>query len=335
MGKSTLAHQCSQLSPVIQNITEEAVTCPGPFLYVGLSTGQILKIDVSTFSVVDSLSLGSPVACLITDGNYLYAGLLFSPEASQITKIDLATFSVVETLTLASGEYNIERFAISGNYLYSCHDSSPGIIVKVDLTTFTRIGAINTIVAGVHDICVSGNFLYGAVYFIPSSQVVKIDLTTFSLVGYLDLSVAEEATCLKVDGNFLYVGQQGTSTIAKIDLTTFTEVSTITLSTGGWIEELAKDDTYLYVGNYLYLGNENYVSLITRIALSTFAEVDTLTLPSEELFFEPNFVIKNNFLYIALDQTAPGKVGKVNLTTFTRVPALQLATGQDYPISIT
>ena len=36
LGKSTLAHQCSQLSPVIQNITEEIVLDPSAFNYDNL-----------------------------------------------------------------------------------------------------------------------------------------------------------------------------------------------------------------------------------------------------------------------------------------------------------
>jgi len=36
LGKSTLAHQCSQLSPVIQNIAEEIVLDPPAFNYDNL-----------------------------------------------------------------------------------------------------------------------------------------------------------------------------------------------------------------------------------------------------------------------------------------------------------
>jgi hypothetical protein len=36
IGKSTLTHQCSQLSPVIQNITEEIVLDPPAFNYDNL-----------------------------------------------------------------------------------------------------------------------------------------------------------------------------------------------------------------------------------------------------------------------------------------------------------
>lgn len=264
------------------------------FLYVALhysDPGIVVKVDLSTFTEVGTLTFdvgeGYP-RCMIIEGNYLYVGL--DTEPGKIVKVDLTTFTKDSTLGLGAEEISLHSIAVSGDFLY-VGTSNAGYayapkIVKVNLLTFTRVGAIifsypddgPTILS----LAVSGNYLYGSLgaRFGQYPRIVKIDLSTFSEVDRLALPYGLDGSTalLTVNGNLLYGACEGT--IFKVNLTTFTYISNIAKPTG-WRYPCG----LVIGGNYLYVGYENDAGTawrISKVDLTTFTIIDNLDLAADE-----------------------------------------------------
>jgi hypothetical protein len=237
------------------------------------------------------------------------------------------------TLTLESGEDYVYSLAVSGGYLYAGLPTSPGKIVKIDLSTFTKVGTLT--LSGVdedyvYSLAVSGGYLYAGLYCTPPGKIVKIDLSTFTKVGTLSLGSGEDYVySLAVSGGYLYAGlDTSPGKIVKIDLSTFTKVATLTLSAGeNYVESLAVS------GGYLYAGLPTSPGKVVKIDLSTFTEVGTLTLASGENNVY-SLAVSGGYLYAGLS-TSPGKIVKIDLSTFTKVATLTLSAGENYVYSLT
>src|SRR5882672_5806875 len=101
-----------------------------------------------------------------------------------------ACLSLNSTLTsLQQGESNLTSAVIDTSngqhYAYFGTDTSPGQVVKVDLSNLTRVGAISLksgedrLASAVIDTSNSTHYAYFGTY---SGQVVKIDLNSFTEV---------------------------------------------------------------------------------------------------------------------------------------------------------
>jgi hypothetical protein len=227
----------------------------------------------------------------------------------------------VAKIQFSAGEDSVYSLAISGGYLYAGLLTSPGKVVKIDLSTFSKVSTLTLDVAEeyVYSLAVSGGYLYAALDTSPG-KIVKIDLATFTKVSSLTLAGGENyAETLVVSGNYLYAGLwTSPAKIVKIDLSTFTKVSTLTLDVaeslvGGIV---LADDGYLYVGTY------TNPAKIVKIDPASLSKVSTLTLAAGEQNVI-SLVTLGNFLYAGL-YTAGGtpKHVKVDLTTFTKVSVL-------------
>jgi len=69
------------------------------YLYCSNSSGVIYKISLSTFTTVDTLSVGTGAQYLWGDSQYLYCS---KTSNRTISKISLSTFTVVDTLSVGS-----------------------------------------------------------------------------------------------------------------------------------------------------------------------------------------------------------------------------------------
>ena len=239
-----------------EDVVRSAVIDPsGAFAYFGTFTapGKVVKVDLATFERVGSITLATGQNRLISAvidpaGAFAYFGTTTTP--GQIVKIDLATLDLVGALTLDAGE-GLERGAggtaavramavqciaavmdPQGAFAYFAASSTPGAIVKVDLATFTRVGAVALDAAdgdplsGVID--PAGAFAYFGTDSAPG-QVVKIDLATFARVGAAMMDVGEDVLQTGVidpSGAFAYFGTNGgfdaTDHVVSVDLATFT-----------------------------------------------------------------------------------------------------------------
>jgi len=263
----------------------------------------------------------------------LYAGLNLSP--ARIVKMQLS-FRKVATLTLESGE-NLSHYGallIVGDYLYV---ATRGSVVKVDLSTFTRVSSLTMPTGYYVALATSGGYLYAASYY-GLGRVTKINLSDFSIVSTLALIApagSSSVTHAVISGNYLYVTHLGTpAVITKIALSTFTVDSTLTLPTGD------NDASYGLVKNgYLYVAC-HYVVLtppfpwrprIIKVNLSTFTKDSDLTLPIDD--YDAGCLEQDGtYLYAGLGWTlgVPAKIEKIDLATFTSAGTLTLASDENY-----
>jgi len=134
------------------------------FAYFGTHTGGIparptivVKVRLSDFTEVGSLTLMSGVTGLFsgvidTENGFAYFGSLVdvaSVKPGKIVKIRLSDFTEVESLTLDQNEVDARCSVIDTvkGFAYFGFNFKPGIVVKVDLSTFTTTTATGTGIA--------------------------------------------------------------------------------------------------------------------------------------------------------------------------------------------
>lgn len=254
------------------------------FLYAGQwsSPAQIARINLSSFAIEDSLTLGvSDCRAMLVYLGYLYAGLW--PDAdddhAQISKIDLDTFSEEDSLdynyTNVIGCRSLVR---SGDYLYgalfgSVTGGGTGYVAKVNLLDFSKVSELTLTNNGAIAIATDDTYLYVGHYLSPA-KITRIDLSTFTEKNVLTFAVGEnKALDMLIYEGFLYVGlETDAAKVVKIDLSTFTKDSVLDLTGEVWCEALQ------VVGDYLYAGT--VASGVVKIDLETFTVDDSLAIAS-------------------------------------------------------
>jgi len=233
-----------------------------------------------------------------------------------------------KTLTLAVGETLIRALFSDGNYLYAVCGTAPGIVVKIDLNTFTRVSSI-TFSPGedtTTTIFSDGVYLYIGCSTDPGipGKIIKIDISTFTYVSTLTLAAGEDTIdSMFSDGTYLYVGCTTIpGKIVKVSLDTFTSVATLTLAVG---ENLV--DSMFSDGNYLYVGSNTSPGKIIKIDLSSFSTIATLTLPVGNASVSSLFS-DGTYLYASLRMN-PGRIVKIDLYTFTVIGTIILSAGEN------
>jgi hypothetical protein len=276
------------------------------------SPGNIIKVDLATFSIVDRKQLNERFTCCVMDpvGYYAYFGNHTDID-SYFTTIRLSSFTVEANTLLPKG---FESF------VSSCIDS------KNVFAFFGTGGTIN------------------------NPRIIRVDLKTFSLVNYGEFTYSLSETnpanpsveCMILDpinGRYMYAGFnlgyfENYSCLEKIDLVNFNRVNTITLAFAIPMCILVdKNGTYAYVGAISHSAGNPTGGKILKIDLATFTQVAVLVLNADERpvrgVMEPN----EEYAYFCTEST-PGKIVRVNLTTFTRVDALTLNSNENSPTCI-
>jgi hypothetical protein len=229
--------------------TRSAVIDPaGHFAYFGASAqntldpGKVVKVDLDTFQRVGVLAFPSdednPAAALMSPaGDYAYFGAQGGgSEPARLVKVDLATFQRVGSLPMADATENMitggSVIDPVGHYAYlPVHQaalgsaSNPEHIVKVDLTTFSRVASITLergtpyfnnpetrLAVGVME--PAGNFAYfgmNASGGSPSAgydeRILRIDLRTFEEdlpITVKDTTRGFGSAVIAPDGKFAY-----------------------------------------------------------------------------------------------------------------------------------
>ena len=203
--------------------------------------------DVNTMilsaSTVTALG-GNNARPVVTDGTYAYVGTGDSP--AKIVKILLADMSIVATLTLSSGE-NAPQFLhiATDGFLYASIYVSPGIVVKINPTTLTRVGAV-ALTAGENGALGMGSdatYLYVVCEAIGSSSapagLARIALSTFAEVGaavaftYASGEVAGRLVAVLGTEAFVYCNNPSNPVkVVTVDLSGWTKGSTATWGAG-------------------------------------------------------------------------------------------------------
>jgi hypothetical protein len=242
-------------------------------------------------------------------------------------------FSVSGTLALPEREWNLEcGVADATGFAYFGAGTLSGIIVKIRLSDFTRVGAL-TLDAGEYSphsavIDPAGGFAYFGLATSPG-KVVKIRLSDFTKVGTLTFNDAEDiawSAVIDPAGGSAYFGADYGSRgrVVKVRLSDLTRVGSLTFNGGEGSPASAVIDP---VGRMAYFGTNDSPGSVVKVQLSDFSRVGALKLDSGENVLGSAVIDPaGGFAYFATG-TWPGIVVRVRLSDFARVGALTLNAG--------
>ncbi|HZE69172.1 MAG TPA: hypothetical protein VE135_06550 [Pyrinomonadaceae bacterium] len=336
---SDFTHVGSLVMAQIESELNCAVIDPtNGFIYFGHGIRQgVVKVRVSDFSRVGNLPLSrgeDHLDCGVIDAanGFAYFGTGANP--GLIIKVRLSDFTRVGVLALddtpeASNEIFLRSAVIdtANGFAYFGSDTSPGAVIKVRLSDFTRVGKITlnsgegALFAAVID--TSNGLAYFSSVSSPSRGIlVKIRLSDFTRVGSLTLNDGERGVCGVIDpaNGLAYFGVA--NAVVKVQLSDFSRVGALPLSMSPLSAAIDTANGFGY-----FAGSSNR---ITKVRLSDFTAVaDLMTNAVESNLQSAVIDPTNGFAYFGT-LTSPGRVVKVRLSDFTRVDALTLNPGEDY-----
>ena len=229
-------------------------------------------------------------------------------------------------LTLNPSEDNLYSAVIdsAGRYAYFGTDSSPGYLVKIDLSSFTVASALSpgesNFVSAVID-SAEGFAYFGTDNGPANNSIVKIRLSNFTVVGTLETdSLGLSSAVIDPGTGYAYFGTDTSpgapGEVLKINLTTFTVATVLVLSHD-------EDDLSTAVidaaGGYAYFGNLGHTpisqppGIVVRIRLSDFTQAGNLTL-SQCCMVSSMIDSAGGYAYFG---TGGATVDRISLSNFT------------------
>jgi hypothetical protein len=213
-------------------------------------------------------------------------GLAAGPEAAEPGALGTtAPFERFEWLELAEDEDELRSAVIdpAGRYAYFATGGAPSLVLKVDLRTFTRVGAIELPDGPLRAAVIDPAGRYA--YFGGRARVVKIDLQSFTRVDALPVADVSSAV-MDPAGRYAYFGTNTTpGQVVKLDLRTFTRVGALTLRTGENRLATAVIDPagrYAYFGTVGVHGKEP--ARIVKVDLTSLSRAAAITL---RVYYDP------------------------------------------------
>jgi len=163
----------------------------GSYLYSGTYTGEILKIDLATLTITDTLTLPEGFAfSLALENTNLFAGV---GTASNVIfhRIDLTTFSIAESVTAPETGTNPlpEALHIAGDHLYATCRQGVKLLYKLTKSPLSIVDSMSLGGRDVWDVSHYGDFLYvsSIASSSPYNHLNKIRLADFTNVAELIL----------------------------------------------------------------------------------------------------------------------------------------------------
>src|SRR6266581_3597276 len=268
------------------------------FAYFGAHTGVIVKVRLSDFTRVSSLTMNNGETALYT-----------AVIDSQVPSFGSADFAYFGTCPFGTA-------------------ASPGVVVKTRLSDLTRVGSL-TMNTGEN--CLSTSIIdhgHGFAYFGTSSTpgvVVKIRLSDFTRAGALTLNSGENflgASVIDTANGFAYFGTFA-GTVVKVRLSDFTRVGVLTVEYGqDPLISAVTDGSDIFPPTTAYFGTGTNPGYVIAVRLTDFTEVGALQLyPGENNLASAVIDIYNvgtsttgGFAYFGTTQDDPGIVVKVDIT---------------------
>ncbi|HEV3364355.1 MAG TPA: cadherin-like domain-containing protein, partial [Acidimicrobiia bacterium] len=326
---------------------EYTVTASGSVAGENASATHGVDLEVRSFYLagsIESQPAQQGAAVIAPAGDYAYFG-----GGSGVEKIDLRSFEQVGLLALEPGDSVLLSAVMDPAGRYAYFGTESGRVVKIDLATFQRVGAINLTQDDLSSAVIdpSGGYAYfgtaNTSVVAPPSKVLKVDLATFSHVGTLALEPGEESLWSAVmdpAGHFAYFGAQGDAdlpaNVVKVDLATFSRVGAATLT--GRDEGVLTAAVIDPKGTFAYFGTGTPVNpaRVVKVDLVTLERVGALVLDPTEVKIQSAvmdpfgryayFTPQHSFGYAGA--AGPGaKVVKVDLESFARHSAITMPTG--------
>lgn len=311
----------------------------------------ITKIRLSDFTNVASVTTPADRryiwnAAIDPSGEYIYyvngAGI------SKITKIKASDLSEVSTLTLTYPEVPAIAMVADFNndYLYVAtqYDQDNSWLVKINISTFSRIDAINL----QHDIVLGTD---GKKYYCRYTNHISaennkpitganwssywslyygsLSADTWQSGIWYNMTVVVNRHSLIIDSshNNLFLIMEGTtpSNMMRVSLSPFQKNGILILNSG---EEDVKE-SIVDNNNIAYLASYTSPSRIIKVNLDTFSRVGAITLATGENGVSSMSVGNINQNLFCGTETSPGKVVRINLENFTKVETLTLNAGEN------
>jgi len=238
-------------------------------------------------------------------------------------------YELDKTITLNSGENNVISILSDGKYLYAGSQTSPGMIVRVDINTFTRESALTLDVGEnvINYLIMQGDYIYAGLGTSPG-KIVKINRKSFTRDSVLTLDAGENTIYQQaIDGIYLYAGlHTSPAKITRINLNTFTKTSTLTFA----VNEDKITSLYMDRG-FLYAGFQTNPAIIKQVDTKTFTESNSLTMEAGESNI---FHLTSDGIYIyAITSESPAKIFKISYdpetNTLSRIKSLTLPVGDN------
>jgi hypothetical protein len=212
--------------------------------------------------------------------------LAAGPEAAEpVSMGTTAPFERFERFQLAEDEDALRSAVMdpTGRYAYFATAASPSRVLKLDLETFTRVGAIELPDGPLWTAVIDPAGRYA--YFGGRWRVVKIDLRSFTRVDALRIPDVSSAV-MDPAGRYAYFGTHtAPGQVVKVDLRTFTRVGALTLRTGENRLATAVIDPagrYAYFGTVGVRGKEP--ARIVKVDLTSLSRAAAITL---RVYYDP------------------------------------------------
>lgn len=365
-------------TPLTGNGTLDTTTnTPNTIEYTGSGTTSITAVGPATtysnlslkpkgFSREDMITLdttgqtGVNGEVLDTANGYAYIPTFdYGSATALIVKVRLSDFKQVGILNLASGDTRINAGLLDSENgkIYFGADTSPGRVIKIDIATFSRDGALDfagpnedkITCAGVIDTSGATNYAYFGVMGTPAvgkgNKVVRVNLNTFTQDGSIEPAntnyVEPHSASIDTINGFAYFDStdpgNNTTYLHQIDLSLFgsgwdtaTESITVSASANALHNQII--DT---TNNFLYTASYTSPAVIYKIDTNpsnTFEVESSLTLNTgENLITSSSLDRGNEMAYFVTGQGgATVKVIKVNIDapTFSRVTSITMNGGE-------
>lgn len=299
------------------------------------------KILAETFTLVDELSIGhgSPEGKLAINASHLFASSRYS--GGSIVRVNLDDFATSTVKSFSFGTDYPVSLAVDATHLYVASETSPGRILRVLLSDFSTAEEL-TFSSGYNTprfLDLDETYLFAACYTSPG-RFVRVLLSDFSTVAYTDLSAGLQysltchATTRYVSAGLTYAN--GTGSVPGIVRIPYSDFD----GSGGELTSFSLGDMFPLAivcnAGYAYVGfsqvNAVKDSLVARIPLSDEGKIDLLATGVADTNIACLHVI-DGFLYAGAT-SSPGKVTKIDLTTWSVVSSLTLSTGANSPVSM-
>lgn len=307
------------------------------FAYFGTTTipGKIIKVNTSTFTVVDRLILNSGENIIQTgviDSGFAYFGTYTTP--GKIVKVNLSNFTRVGVITLNSGNYetDISSAVIDSGFAYfGTTYINPGRVIRVNLSNFTY-SIVGTTYALTGAATLSSGYAYFGTYTTPGG-VYRIRLSDFTNNAFIIFSSGEIApgSAVTDDANgFAYFGSSWytppTGKITKVNLSNFTRTGVLSLDSGTRYLDIATIDTS---GNLYFVSQE--ADRIFKVDTATFTVTSSTTISQN--FDDAEIDTVNNFIYYVSSINQEGRITKFDISNFVEASKLILNIYDDLSFS--
>ncbi|MFH1769645.1 MAG: hypothetical protein ABH833_03190, partial [Parcubacteria group bacterium] len=225
----------------------------------------------------------------------------------------------------------------TNGFAYFGTGTSPGIVVKVQLSDFTRAGAL-TLETGENSLnSATIDTTNGFAYFGTGTSpgiVVKVQLSDFTRAGALTLETGENvvrSATIDTTNGFAYFGlETDPGIVVKVQLSDFTRVGALTFESG---ESYANSATIDTTNGFAYFGTITIPGIVVKVQLSDFTRVGALTSETgENNLYSALIDTTNGFAYFSTE-TYPGKVVKVQLSDTNPTPRLGTAGSQTLTVN--